>query len=785
MVVSPYLLPHLGGVERYVFGLVRALATQQGYRVVVVGTRLRGHDTSATERLFSDLPDVRVHWLDARLAWSNTPLGWGWRRRLRQIVDEEQVDLVNAHAPVPLLADLAARAAGGRPFVLTYHSGPLRKSRRVLDALLFFYERLLLSGTLSRSVAVICASDYVAETLLARRWIQPEIIPPAVDTTVFHPGSEASRTASRVLFVGSLHRSARYKGLDDLLTATAALVDGGVPVSLEVVGDGHLKGEYVAKARRLGLEGVATFRGALVGRELTQAFQQATVLALPSTFDNFPTVVLEAMACGTPVVGTDVGNVAGLLSAAGCGHVVPPSRPDVLAERLEQVLRSPEEAAGMGQRGLEYVRARLTVAAQARQTARIFETALESPRAVRRVAVVTPRYPPDVGGVENYAAHCVSALSASGRYEPVVISTNPHRRTTTENGDGTLIVRLGTWARLSNTPVNPLWFWQLRRLFRDLRIDVVTAHSPVPYLADVAAVAAGRRPMALTFHSGSLLKGHGLVDVLLRVYESEVLPRVFARCQELVAVSPIATTYSTGRARLISPGVDTRRFAPAQTEALRHTSILFVGRVEHSSEWKGLHVLLEALPEVATAVPDVVLDVVGSGDALDSMRARAEALGIGDRVVWHGSVAHEATASFYREAGVLVLPSLTEAESFGMTLVEAMACGCPVVGSRVGGIPFVVDEGVNGLLAPPGDRAALARACVEVLTTPELARRLGAAGRSAAVQQWDWSAKSEEIVRLVDDLVGDGVRAQPAPSSLPRMRPWQSRRDDAARRSRN
>jgi glycosyltransferase involved in cell wall biosynthesis len=110
----------------------------------------------------------------------------------------------------------------------------------------------------------------------------------------------------------------------------------------------------------------------------------------------------------------------------------------------------------------------------------------------------------------------------------------------------------------------------------------------------------------------------------------------------------------------------------------------------------------------------------------------------------------------------VVLPSLTDAESFGMALVEAMSCGRPVVGSRVGGIPGVVTDGQDGLLVPPGDARALAAACLTVLTDPGLADRLGRAGRQAAVSRFSWSRQLPAYLDVFRDLL-DRAAGRPAP----------------------
>ncbi|MGN6132579.1 MAG: glycosyltransferase family 4 protein [Nocardioidaceae bacterium] len=369
-----------------------------------------------------------------------------------------------------------------------------------------------------------------------------------------------------------------------------------------------------------------------------------------------------------------------------------------------------------------------------------------------RVALVTPRFPPDVGGLEGYVGRVAATLQESGRYDVTVVTTGASRRTTREVWRGVPVIRLGTWLTVSNTRLNPLWWRQLRRLLDRLDVDVVNAHAPTPGLADLAAFTAPV-PVVLTYHAGSLVKGGHPVDVLLRAYERHVLPRVFAGSAELVAVSPTARAHATGRAHLVPPGVDTSVFTPPET-SLREPRVLYVGRVERSSRWKGLPVLLEAMASLRDRAPGVRLGVVGAGDDVASLQRLAERLGVGAVVDWYGAAEHRDLPAFYRRAAVTVLPSTTESESFGMTLVEAMACGCAVVGTRVGGIPFVVREGVDGLLAEPGDAGSLAQALAAVLTDPARAAALGAAGRQAAEERWDWRHLEERTMRVLDLAMG-------------------------------
>lgn len=382
-----------------------------------------------------------------------------------------------------------------------------------------------------------------------------------------------------------------------------------------------------------------------------------------------------------------------------------------------------------------------------------------SPSARRtRVLLVAPRFPPDVGGMESYAGWVAEVLRDTPGFDVMVLSTTPAQRGLTERVNGVEVIRLPTLATVSNTPVHPWWPARVARLVRRLQPDVINLHAPVPGLADVTAFTAGRTPLVLTYHAGSLAKGiGGPVDALLRGYERHLLPRVFERCTELIAVSPVSLAFHTGRATLVPPGVDVATFHPGHPSPgspSRGPRILFAGRLERTSRWKGVHVLLEALPRVLGQLPEARLDVAGDGDALPGLRAQAVRLGVAHAVTWWGRLSRHELAGRYREAGVTVLPSLTEAESFGMTLVEAMASGCPVVGSRVGGIPYVVRDGVDGVLAEPGDPGSLATAILQVLGDPAAAARMGRAGREAATTRWDWAHERDITLEVLTRAAG-------------------------------
>jgi glycosyltransferase involved in cell wall biosynthesis len=169
--------------------------------------------------------------------------------------------------------------------------------------------------------------------------------------------------------------------------------------------------------------------------------------------------------------------------------------------------------------------------------------------AMKTVAIVAPHYPPMIGGVEQYAARIADALAAEAGFTPVVLTSGAAGFRTRETmQDGVRIVRLGTWLRLSNSPLSPLWPFQVRRWLRKVGADLVHAHAPVPGLGDIAVAVSGKRPTVFTYHSGSMRKGRPdtrLADLIIGCYERFVLPRVFNRTDVPVAVSP--TSLASGR----------------------------------------------------------------------------------------------------------------------------------------------------------------------------------------------------------------------------------------------
>ncbi len=745
--VTPYFPPEGGGLERYAKTIALGLAADFDWRVVFVTSAPQGWPANMSEE-----EGLRIYRIPTQIKFSRTPLNLTWPRLIRKIALEEKAVLINAHAPVPGISDAVAAMRGSLPFVLTYHAGSMQKGKPTLDRAIWLYEHTLLRYTIKRTNAIICNSTYVRDEFANYFVGKSVVVPPGVDTSLFRPGGPGRRGA--ILFVAKLDVGMEFKGLDLLLEATKSLVDRGMDVSLEVVGSGPLLPLYQQQAATLGLGADRVrFSGHLSGQELVEAYQRSAVVALPSGNESFGMSLAEGMACGLPVVASRTGGIPDVVTHGKTGLLVTHGDVRELADALALVVEDSSLAVALGREGLRRARTEFDWGVRTQATHDVFESILRPTEAIPTVAVVTPRYPPDIGGVERYSSQIAEGIHAAGVMRPLVISTRPGLRTTYGHHNGVPVIRLGSWFNISNTPFSPLWTLQIRQLLRSRHVTLLNVHSPVPGLADAALAVAGRRPVVATYHSGSMVKGSGFVDFWIRFYERAFLPRIYRRADKVVIVSPTARIANRHDSTTVTPAVDPESFSFAEPVPTPPIRLLFVGRLDNAATWKGEQTLFKAVARIARTVPDIELEIVGDGKGRPAWEAEVRAHGLSDRVQFSGTLADGDLVAAYHRSTMVVLPSLTEAESFGMCLIEAMACGRPVVGSRVGGIPFVIGDGSDGLLVPPGDADALAAAIVDLGTDPRRQRAMGLRGREKIEGQYSIAGLQEAYERIFADLL--------------------------------
>ena len=220
---------------------------------------------------------------------------------------------------------------------------------------------------------------------------------------------------------------------------------------------------------------------------------------------------------------------------------------------------------------------------------------------------------------------------------------------------------------------------------------------------------------------------------------SPLITRIWQHADRVTSVSEglLATARKTAplpHCRVVPNGIDLDLFRPPQTR--QDNDVVRLISVARLVECKGLQYLLESLRQLRTAGEVFRLNVYGDGDYRRPLIALAEQLGLSDWVHFRGNIPHEQLPRLYGQSDIFVLPSL--AESFGQVFVEAMACGLPVVGTNVGGIPEAVGRDQAPWLAKPGDVVGLSDKLGEMLRSPDLRERLGQTNARLARDQFGW-----------------------------------------------
>jgi phosphatidylinositol alpha-mannosyltransferase len=293
-------------------------------------------------------------------------------------------------------------------------------------------------------------------------------------------------------------------------------------------------------------------------------------------------------------------------------------------------------------------------------------------------------------------------------------------------------VRVPYGGKVAPISFSPGAWLRLRSAMRAFGPDVVHVHEPFTPSTSMLATLAATASVVATFHA--FLHRSRLMEV-----SGPILRQIDRRIDAAVAVSEAAASFvrrvRRGPVEIVPNGVDVARFAdpPDPPEGLPPgRRILWVNRLDPQ---KGFGVMVDAFARLARDLDDVSLLVVGQGRdrvALRSLPRQAR-----NRVVPLGTVPHDDLPRYHAAADVFCSPAVGQ-ESFGIVLVEAMAAGVPVVATDIPGYREVVRDGEDGLLVRPNDPEALAGAIRRILSAPELASTLAAAGRARASDfAWD------------------------------------------------
>jgi glycosyltransferase involved in cell wall biosynthesis len=377
-----------------------------------------------------------------------------------------------------------------------------------------------------------------------------------------------------------------------------------------------------------------------------------------------------------------------------------------------------------------------------------------------RIALFTDYYPPHVdGGVERVVCQLAQGYARRGHdvrvftlntrdapdFEVVMPNLRVFRAPATELS-GLLKVQSSVSTKLYGLANDSLSAFPA---------DVIHAHTTFFYSSLVAAALSRRHdlPMVTTLHVGSLGEMPLRTRLMAGLYERTLGSLIMAQSKTVIAVSHAVAGHAEGigvnpnKLTVIANGVDVEEYSPAFYKGSGRLRITCVGRLIGN---KGPQHLLEAVPALHEAAADCEVVFVGDGPLLETLQARTTALGLDDNVTFLGS--RDDVADILRDSDVFVRPSLTE--GMPLAVLEAMACGLPVVATAVGGTGEVIRHLHNGLLVAPGDVPGLAKTLIDVATDASLRRRLGENARLSVEKDYSWERVIEANLDIYDELLG-------------------------------
>jgi phosphatidylinositol alpha-1,6-mannosyltransferase len=207
------------------------------------------------------------------------------------------------------------------------------------------------------------------------------------------------------------------------------------------------------------------------------------------------------------------------------------------------------------------------------------------------------------------------------------------------------------------------------------------------------------------------------------------------------------------RVSVMSPGVDTTRFTPGATSLTRRAQLGWTGKrvlltVGTLQKRKGQDTVIRALPKIRAAHPDVLYAIAGTAVEREYLMRLAAEAGVADAVQFRDAPGEMELVDCYQECELFVMPNRQigwDVEGFGIVLLEAQACGKPVIAGRSGGTGDAVDDGVTGCLVNGDSIVDVAAAVIRLLGNPDAAARMGRCGRERAVAQFDWARLADRF----------------------------------------
>jgi glycosyltransferase involved in cell wall biosynthesis len=363
------------------------------------------------------------------------------------------------------------------------------------------------------------------------------------------------------------------------------------------------------------------------------------------------------------------------------------------------------------------------------------------------------RFYPFIGGVENYAYYLSQELVKMGHQIHVICANEPPLRKE-EIIKGIKIKRLPYLFKVANTNITPTLPFNM--LSEDC--DIIHTYLPTPWSADWSFILStfNNKPLIVSYCND--IVGFGMTDHVAKLYNATILQLLLINAKKIIIIQEDYVNFShylkkfQNKIEVIPCGVDTERFKPSGSSGNKNR-LFFLGILDEFHRYKGLDYLLYCLTKVIKEIPTVKLIVGGKGSLLSYYEAMANSFGLRDHVDFRGFIPDEELPDYYNRCDAFILPSISPAqEGFGIVALEALACGKPVITTEIVGIARDLEKTQAGIVIPPKDSNALAKAIIKILrggSSPEM----GIKGRKLVEEKFTWKRVAKMTEKIYQKLL--------------------------------
>ncbi len=369
-----------------------------------------------------------------------------------------------------------------------------------------------------------------------------------------------------------------------------------------------------------------------------------------------------------------------------------------------------------------------------------------------RILQTPVRFYPYTGGVEIYVLNLSQELIKRGHSVKVVCADEPKSDLT--EIDGINVQRLNYIGKISNTNITlGLFFALLKEKF-----DIIHTHFPSPWSADISMIISflKRKPLILTYHNDAVTAGK--MGVLTGVYNRIFLKLLLKRSAKILVTQSEYINRSKylykykNKIEVIPNGIDTKVYFQKNINKIPN-QIFFLSILDKHHTYKGLDCLIKAIKVVRTKIPDIRLIVGGSGELVEEYKTLTKGLGLEKNVEFRGFIESNKLVDLYNQSELFVLPSTGIQEGFGTVLVEALACGTPVIATNIVGIAKEIKDNKCGIIIPCNDAKKLAQAIIRIIKNINLQKKMTIKGKLLIQNKYDWSKNVKMVEKIYLEVI--------------------------------